>query len=405
MILIILFVISIGIVSAEKQSGAASKEQGPVKELRLNPVDFGNNTEYGRSVAIDDNLIAVGMGADGQDGRVYLYRRQGTNYVPEATLSEPAGTAGAEFGRSVVIKGNTVFVGARFAQAGDVSKAGAIYVFRNSKGSWHFEEKIVSPDPKSEDNFGRALSVQGNLMVVTARKENQSDPDVGAAYVFVNKGGIWTFKQKITASDPSSNAYFGQSVVLHGDILAIGARNANPNGAGAFYLFRQSGDGWKEIAKVTPEIGKKNDQYGFSLAISGDTIAVGARRADPGGLEDAGAVYLYTLRKNTVNHVATLAPGDIGDEFGQSVAFAGSVLAVGAWRDDIDGNADQGSIYLFRQNGGQWVQTDKIMASDGVAGDEFGYSLAAFGNRMVTGAHKADFIGTDAGTAYVLLLN
>lgn len=207
-ILIILFVISIGIVSAEKQSGAASKEQGPVKELRLNPVDFGNNTEYGRSVAIDDNLIAVGMGADGQDGRVYLYRRQGTNYVPEATLSEPAGTAGAEFGRSVVIKGNTVFVGARFAQAGDVSKAGAIYVFRNSKGSWHFEEKIVSPDPKSEDNFGRALSVQGNLMVVTARKENQSDPDVGAAYVFVNKGGIWTFKQKITASDPNSECVF-----------------------------------------------------------------------------------------------------------------------------------------------------------------------------------------------------
>ena len=79
-------------------------------------------------------------------------------------------------------------------------------------------------------------------------------------------------------------------------------------------------------------------------------------------------------------------------------------MAVGAWRTDINGNANQGSIYLFRRIGGKWVETRKIIASDGMAGDEFGYSLAAQGNRMVTGAHKADFIAENGGAAYVLTL-
>ncbi|MDD1688054.1 MAG: FG-GAP repeat protein, partial [Methanoregula sp.] len=82
---------------------------------------------------------------------------------------------------------------------------------------------------------------------------------------------------------------------------------------------------------------------------------------------------------------------------GQSVAIGGDVIAVGAWKDDNK----QGSIYLFSRKGGQWVETGRIMASDGLANDEFGFSLAAFGNRMVTGAHKAD---SGVGAAYVLPL-
>jgi hypothetical protein len=123
-------------------------------------------------------------------------------------------------------------------------------------------------------------------------------------------------------------------------------------------------------------------------------------------VKNAGAVYIYSLKGDSVNLVTTLTPSNIkaNDEFGQSVAFVGDVLAVGAWKDDIDANLDQGSIYLFRQIGGQWIETGIITASDGMGGDEFGYSLAAQGNRMVTGAHKADFIDQNGGAAYVLLL-
>lgn len=398
-ILMVLCATGVGIVSAGSPVMTAAGGQGSFEEYRLSAYDAAAGAEYGRSVAIDGDLVAVGAGGDGAVGAVYLYKRQGMVYVPEAKLVAPDATTGAEFGRSVAIKGNTLFVGARFAQVGDFEKAGAVYVFKNYQGSWHFEEKISSPDPADEDNFGRALAVQGGMLVVTARK---SDQEEGAAYLFTCTGGSWVFSEQILASDPAPGAYFGQSVALKGSIMAIGARNAGLDSTGALYVFRDSGDGWEEIAIMTPPDGNNDDQFGFTVAMTGDMIAVGARRADPDGVANAGAAYLYSVKGDAVTLMARLTAGDAskGDEFGQSIAF-GDVLAVGARRADIDGNKDQGSIYLFQRTGNRWIEAGKVTASEGEAGDEFGYSLSAFGNRMVTGAHFADL---SAGAAYVLPL-
>lgn len=407
MVMLIAFLaVGVGNVSAEKPVSTAG--QGQVAEFRLAAGDPTDAAEFGRSVAMDGNLVAVGAGgADAgpvsNAGAVYLFKRQGQGYVPEAKLIAPDATEGAEFGRAVAIQGNTVIVGARFAQVGDLSKAGAVYIFKKYQGSWHFEDKIISPEPADEDNFGRALAVQGNLLVVTARKENLNAADVGAAYVFTCRGGEWTNTAKITAGDPTPGAYFGQSVAVQGGLIVVGARNADPNDAGAIYLFRESRDGWDEIAKVTPPDGKADDNFGFTVAMAGDTIAVGARRADLPGAKDAGAAYVFSLHGNSVDLVAKLTAGDAraGDQLGQTIALAGDVIAVGANRADTEEGADTGAIYLFRRAGNQWTEIEKVTASDGVAGDEFGYSLSAFGNRMVTGAHTAD---ATAGAAYVIPL-
>jgi len=407
MVMLIAFLaVGVGNVSAEKPVSTAG--QGQVAEFRLAAGDPTDAAEFGRSVAMDGNLVAVGAGgADAgpvsNAGAVYLFKRQGQGYVPEAKLIAPDATEGAEFGRAVAIQGNTVIVGARFAQVGDLSKAGAVYIFKKYQGSWHFEDKIISPEPADEDNFGRALAVQGNLLVVTARKENLNAADVGAAYVFTCRGGEWTNTAKITAGDPTPGAYFGQSVAVQGGLIVVGARNADPNDAGAIYLFRESRDGWDEIAKVTPPDGKADDNFGFTVAMAGDTIAVGARRADLPGAKDAGAAYVFSLHGNSVDLVAKLTAGDAraGDQLGQAIALAGDVIAVGANRADTEEGADTGAIYLFRRAGNQWTEIEKVTASDGVAGDEFGYSLSAFGNRMVTGAHTAD---ATAGAAYVIPL-
>jgi hypothetical protein len=409
-ILIAFLALGIGIVSADMRIIPASMTEGPFTEFRLTTDDAVTNAQYGRSVAIDGDLVAVGMGGDGSVGAVYLYKRQGNVYLLEAKLVFPDPLPGTcngitgtcpEFGRTVAIKGDTVFVGARFAPVNGVN-AGAVYVFQKQGDLWQLEDKIVSPTPEEEDNFGRALAIQGNLLVVTARKNSA---EKGAVYVYSNKLGRWIHKETLVASDSADGDYFGQSVALQGSFMVIGARNtANSDGvhAGGFYLFHQSGNNWLEVTKVTPTSGKEDDQYGFAIAIHGDTIVVTARRADPAGSKNAGAAYIYSLKGNSVSHITTLTPSDAssGDEFGQSVAFADNVIAVGAWKDDIR----QGSVYLFRQKGGQWIEAGRITASDGRAGDEFGYSLAAIGNRMVTGAHTADFISTDGGAAYVLSL-
>jgi hypothetical protein len=377
-------------------------------EIKLTADDLPAAADFGRSVATDGNLVALGAGgADAGPvsgaGAVYLFKRCGLRYVLEDKLIAPDATPGAEFGRAVAIQGNRVIVGARFAQVEAFSKAGAVYVFRKVRGSWLLEAKIASPTPADEDNFGRALDIQGEVLVVTARKENLNASDVGAAYVFRHGRDGWVFDAKITASDPAPGAYFGQSVDMQGDLMAIGARNADPNGAGAFYLFARSGHQWKELAKVPSPDGATDDQFGFTLAVSGNLIAVGARRADLPGAKDAGAAYLFAIRKNSVKFVAKLTAGDAkaGDQFGQSIAMDGETIVVGANRADIGTGVDEGAVYLFRRTWGGWMEEEKVTASDGIGKDEFGYSLSAWGNTMAIGAHTAN---STEGAVYVMPL-
>ena len=276
-------------------------------------------------------------------------------------------------------------------------------MFRKSGRSWYLEAKITSPTPANEDNFGRALAIHGDLLVVTARKEAINASDVGAAYVFRHIGDSWVDEAKLTASDPTAGAYFGQSVDVQGDLIAVGARNADPNGAGAVYLFYPSGDQWVEVAKLTPPDGQKDDQFAFTVGVNRNLIAVGARRADLIGAKDAGAVYLFAMRINGAHLVTKLTASDAlaGDQFGQSIALTGDFIAVGANRVDIGSNVDQGAVYLFRRMGNEWVEEEKLTASDGMGDDEFGYSLSAFGNIMSTGAHLAN---STEGAVYVMPL-
>jgi hypothetical protein len=187
---------------------------------------------------------------------------------------------------------------------------------------------------------------------------------------------------------------------VQGNLIVVGARNADPGTAGAVYVFEGARGSWTEVQKITPPDGKADDNFGFSVAIEGTTIAVGARRADLPGANNAGAAYVYTRTGGSFELVSKLvaSDADANVQLGQSIAIAGDTIAVGANRADAGANDDQGAIYLYRSKGGTWPEIRTLIASDGEAGDEFGYSLAAYGGRLVTGAHNAG--GT--GVTYVL---
>jgi hypothetical protein len=400
--LVLLALLLLGAVCA---CGVGARVPGTVDQVRLSANDPVAGSDFGRSVAIDGDLVAVGAGSDtagtvDNAGAVYLYERRGQDYSFEARLVAPDPTEGAEFGRAVAIQGNTVFVGARFAEVGDLAAAGAVYVYRKDMDEWTLEQKITSPEPENEDNFGRALAVQGDVLVVTARKENLGANDVGAAYVYLRQDGAWAHATTLTADDATPGGYFGQSVAVQGDLIAVGARNADPNAAGAVYVFEGSLDDWTEVQKIAPFDGEADDQFGFAVDLQGSTLAVGARRADLPGANNAGAAYVYAREGGVFVLEAQLLADDpgAGAQFGQSIAIAGNTVVVGANRADVGEDQDQGAVYLFRRTGGEWPAAGIITAPDGEAGDEFGYSLDAFGDRLVTGAHTAD--GT--GVAYVV---
>jgi len=383
----------------------------PVAAEKLTPNDPVTGGEFGRSVAIDGDLVAVGLGGPTDEtspapgpGAVYVYQRNGDSYVFQQKLTAPDPEPNAQFGRAVALNGNLLVVGARFASSETVTNAGAAYVFLRRAGAWVFEAKLTAgTDAQSDDNFGRALALSGNLLAVTARKETASSlSQAGAAYVFERIGGVWTRVARVTPNDLTLGGYFGQSVDLRGNLMVVGARNSDgaAAGSGAAYVFNRIGNEWVQTAKLAADDGANGDQFAFNLAIMGNQVVVGARRAS----SRTGAAYVFESTPSGWIEVQklTASDGQKQDEFGQGVAITGDFLAISAWRAKIDGNSGQGAVYLFRRAGQQWVEADKFAASDGAAGDQLGHSLSAHGDTIIAGANQVgDPVNLGPGYVYI----
>ena len=212
---------------------------------------------------------------------------------------------------------------------------------------------------------------------------------LGSVYVYSRSGGSWVETARLTASDGVGSAAFGASVAISADTLVIGAPWDDDNGtsSGSVYLFSRSGDSWVETAKLTASDGRAFDVFGYSVAIDADTVAIGATQFRDG----AGSAYVFSRYGDSwVETVKLIAPdGAVHDGFGSSIAVAGDTVMVGAPRDDDKGTSS-GSVYLFVASGGRWVEEAKRTASDGAAYDRFGWSVAADGGTVAIGAFGGD---------------
>src|SRR5205085_941741 len=175
-----------------------------------------------------------------------------------------------------------------------------------------------------------------------------------------------TFTQfgNLTASDGAADDLFGDSVALSGDAALVGAVfdaiGANSN-QGSAYVFVRSGTTWTQQQKLTASDGATNDQFGRSVALSGNTALVGA----DGGNANQGSAYVF-VRSGTIwmqQQKLIASDGAVGDFFGVSVALSGETVFVAASSDDIGANASQGSAYVFVRTGTAWTQQQKLTAS------------------------------------------
>ena len=152
-------------------------------------------------------------------------------------------------------------------------------MFVRSGGAWTQQAKLTASDAAADDRFGISVAVAGDTAVVGAFLDDTlAGTDAGSAYVFVRSGGAWTQQAKLTASDAAADDPFGDSVAVAGDTAVVGALDDTLAGtdAGSAYVFVRSGGAWTQQAKLTASDAAADDQFGYSVAVAGDTAVVGA---------------------------------------------------------------------------------------------------------------------------------
>jgi len=216
----------------------------------------------------------------------------------------------------------------------------------------------------------------------------------------VSPMGIWNEDEHLFANDGLPNDLFGYSVAISGDTGVVGAPSHDLPGlpsAGAAYVFIRSGSTWSLQQKLTASDAVASQSYGTSVSIAGNTIIVGAH-----GNASMGAAYVYT-RSGTLwsqQQKLTASDGVAGDRFGYSVAIHSDTAVIGSVLDDTPGGTDAGSAYVFTRSGTVWSQQQKLLASDGGASDEFG-TVAIDGETVVVGGRNNNGTSSDVGAAYV----
>jgi uncharacterized protein (TIGR03437 family) len=308
------------------------------QQQELTASDGAAGDLFGHSVSVSGDTAVIGaFGRSSQSGAAYVFVRSGGVWSQQQELTAPDGRASEAFGVSVSVSGDTAVIGAYNTD----SDRGAAYVFVRSGGVWSQQQKLTAADGAASDQFGLSVSVSGDTAVVGALGKNANR---GAAYVFSRSGGVWSQQQELTASDGVTGDWFGSSVSVDGDTIIIGAEDKTVNSAsqqGAAYLFVQSGGIWNQQQELTASDGAPNDIFGSSVSVSGDTAAIGAEDAG-GGVQGAAYVFMRNGWAWTQQQELTASDAGVDGFFGKSISVSGDTAVIGS-----DGKSFEGAAYVF----------------------------------------------------------
>lgn len=321
-------------------------------QQRLKASDGAKEDRFGSAMAIDGDTLVVGAyGNFIWRGKAYVFVRSGGVWTQQAILLASDGDTSNRFGSTVAVSGNTAVIGAWFAADSTGVRSGGAYVFTRSGTSWVLQQKLTSPGAQVFDAFGSSVAIAGDELVVTCPSCDASSerPNVGTLSVFTRSSGVWTRQQVLTGADTVVGDYFGRSVAVSGNTMVVGASDADVAGhgaQGAAYIFARSGGVWSQLQKLTASNGSTNSTFGYSVAIDGDTIAIGA----PSTLytpNDEG--WVYAFRRNGSSWTERSMVGDVHglSALGNSVGISGGNIIAGAPYADVGTVDRQGLAYIF----------------------------------------------------------
>lgn len=302
--------------------------------------------------------------------------------------------AGNQFGTAVAISDRFLLVGEPYNDDKGTN-AGAAHLFDTR--TCRYLRKLIAKDAAMNDYFGQSVALSGNLAVVGAYGDDDKGSSSGSAYVFDVRTGAQL--RKLTPDEGSTDDNFGYSVALSGDLALIGALNDDVSGSnsGSAYVFHARTGA--QLRKLTPADGAAQDLFGSSMSLSGHLALIGAPEDDDTGI-NSGSAYVFDVRTGALVRKLTATDGAAGNRFGGSVALSGNLALIGAYGDALtEIGTSTGSAYILDARSG--TQLRKLTASDAAAGDFFGFSVALSGNLALIGAYGDEDKGPYSGSAYV----
>ena len=359
------------------------------------PEDHEN---FGTSVAVSDDIVVVGAIFDNTGAE-----RAGSAYVFDATtgallltLKNPTSEYLGRFGVSVAISHHIIVVGAIGDDTGD-KDAGSAYAFDAMTGD--LLHTLNNPTPEASDHFGYSVAISGNTIVVGAPYDDTGAENAGSAYVFDASTG--ELLHTLNNPTPEDDDHFAMRVAISNDTIVVGARvddTGAPNAGSAYVFDAKTGTLAHTLNNPMPEAG---DYFG-DVAISGNIIVVGAN-GDDTGATDSGSAYVFDATTGELLHTLNNPTPQEDDLFGVGTAISGNTIVIGAFGDHTEGTYLIGSAYVFDATTGSLIETINNPTPEEF--EWFGYAVAISGDTIVVGAHNDNTGGRSVGSAYVFRLD
>ncbi|KDM91588.1 hypothetical protein EA58_11230 [Photobacterium galatheae] len=362
-----------------------------VLTAKLIASDASEYREFGSAVAIDGNTLVIGQ-SSGQS--VYVFIHDGVSWVEQAKLTPSENTSAySGFGHAVEIDGDTIAVGAPFEDLGDDTNVGAVYLYSRSEHHWTEQHRILPDNPHSFENFGFSLALrQGNLLTGSPGKDTHDFTNGQVSY-YQQTGNRWVLKQQLFPKDLGTADNFGFSIDISGDTAVIGSIGSNTN-LGDAEIFTLSGGLWVEQQSLDNQNGAQGDSFGYSVAIHGDTIAIGAPYASESETPDQGEVSIYKRTGNNW-YLQEKVFSDVpvfSQSFGFHTTLQENKLLIGTYH-----YASGAALFIFERDEHAWQQVSKLSSPE--SQEAFGMAAAIEGNIIAIGAPNADVLVNGQGTA------
>ena len=381
---------------------------GWIEDQELIPAEAAPYDEYGWAVALSEDTAILGGPRAAtsvlHSGAAVVFTLTDGVWAQTQMLAPTDADTGPHFGNAISISGDTAVIGAlRDDDFGQLS--GAAYVFVRTDEGWIVQQKLVAADGAANDEFGRAVSISGDTILIGASGHDVDGVSTGAAYVYVRIDGVWTEEQQFAATDADQSDHFGSSVALDADTALVSApfEDAAASSSGSAYVFVREDGVWTQQQKLSASDGAEQDYFGGSVSLAGDTALVGAWLHEHSDLHaQSGAAYVYVRSDGVWTEQQELLASDTAayDGFGRSVSLADDLAVVGS--TGADGVVENsGAAYVFSRVDGAWTEEQTLMASEGAEGDRFGVAVCLSGSTVLVGADQVDHDSPNIGSAYL----